>query len=156
MINNISWTSYGYAILVMALVYYSFVILIYFNQEIKELISGKVILNRGSKQVSQTYIVSSADAQSKTNSLLPENRQKGESIASNAMQDEISAYFIQSSGKAGDKNKIISDLIQIRRKYPQAESNDRQDALKKLILWICENNCAVTLCEDDLERVWEG
>lgn len=150
MINNISWTSYWYAILAMALIYYSIVILIYFNQEIKGLIWS------GSRQHSHPNIVSSPDAPSKTNSLLPENKLEDDSIASNTMQDEICAYFIQSSGKAGNKNTIISDLIHIRRKYPQVETNDRQEGLKKFVLWACENNCAVTLSEDDIERVWKG
>lgn len=156
MINNISWTSYGYAILGMALIYYSLVILIYFKQEVRELISGKVVLNSGSGKLSQTNSVASPDALDKSMSLLPENSQASDSIALNALQEEFSAYLFQSSGKPGDRTKIISDLIQIRRKYPQVENKEHQDALRKLVFWECENNCAVTLSEDDLERVWEG
>jgi hypothetical protein len=142
----------------MAIAYYSLIVLIYFNQEIREIISGKAILNKGlfSRQLSEKNKNTSPNVQSVTDSLLPENREKCNSIALNALQDEINAYFLQSAIKAADKDKVISDLSQRLGKYPNTKNDKHKDILKKIILWSCENNCAVALSDEDLERVWKG
>lgn len=158
MINNISWTGYWYATLLITAGYYLLVIILYFNWEIRQIISRNGIpkkeLLQGNSN-NKTKISSSAVRGNTDPSTLEINEETTTESLNNFL-DEINAYFLQSGNKAGDKDKIISDLERIRRKYPPTKNYDHKDALKKHILLICENNCAVTLSEDDVERVWEG
>ena len=158
MMNNINWESYWYAILLITTIYYLIVFIIYFKQEIAQSISSKRTRNNTSS--SDRYYNNNPNIPSVSlKNAMPLTAESDEAIFAasvNSFLDEINAYFSASATKPCIKEIIINDICRICKKYPTIKRKGQEDALKKQILMASEFNCAVTLSEDDLERVWES
>ncbi|MBC7886654.1 MAG: hypothetical protein H7Z13_02110 [Ferruginibacter sp.] len=149
MLNNISWASYFYAVTIFLLIYYAFVLIVYYRNDLQNHLQ-KFTTRSNSSSLSHN---------------LPANRDAGEII--NDWQDQadqnnsIGQLFLslQSLIKNGanrnfPKEELLLSLQLKLQHYSALKDNSLKDNINNFIISECKNYCSIHLNGDEVSALW--
>jgi len=146
MVNNISWGSYWSVLTIMVIIYYAYVLLVYYRDDLRNRLAGKNgRLSAGSFQPTFSVKEMQGHHENGDDELLP---------VVQSFTDEMTAYLGQAAYAKAGKPEIIFALQQIAKKYEKIKNSSHQQAVNKLIQFECEDRCAVHLKEEEIKQVW--
>ena len=156
MLTNISWTDYIVAVAILLAVYYFFVGIRYFFDDLKALFSGKSNLRfmvgisydtvRESIQPSEkNYNGESPDFETTTDDDFAEVEHLIECLKS---------VIADASGKKLIPQKLKQYLSLVLQEYPNIKNSPFRTSINELIASECEKYGAVILSEDEVEYLW--
>ena len=146
MVNNISWGSYWSALTTMVIIYYAYVILVYYRDDLRNRLAGKNgRLSAGSFQPTLLKVDNQEHSVRGGDEVLP---------VLQSITDEMVAYLGQASYAKAGKTDIIFALQQIARKYEMIEISSHRQAVNKVVQFECKDRCAVHLSEEEIKQVW--
>jgi hypothetical protein len=149
-IKQISWAEYCTAMAVLCAVYYFVIIVLYFRREVFELISGK------RKLLATAPLPSSSPHHPAANSVRTAegNTSQEEKLfaLTNQLMQELQPVF----GNEYVKGELMTALQLILRKYPLLKGTAFQASVNNYIGMESENQCSVSLSEQELSGIWQG
>lgn len=157
MLTNISWTDYIIAVAILLTVYYFFVGIRYFFNDLKALLSGKSNLRF---MVGISYDTVSESIQSS---------EKNYSVESPALEtttdddfaevehliERLKSVIADSSGKKLIPQELKQYLHLVLQEYPNIKNSQFRTSINELVASECEKYGAVTLSEDEVEMLWK-
>jgi len=157
MLTNISWTDYIIAVAILLAAYYFFVLMRYFFDDIKNLVSGKSNLK---------FMVGISYDTVRESIQTSEKNYNGESPAFETTTDDDFAeveHLIERLksviADASDKKLIPQELKQylnlLLQEYPNIKNSPFRTSINELVASECEKYGAVTLSEDEVEKLWK-
>ncbi|MFT3678656.1 MAG: hypothetical protein QM791_00200 [Ferruginibacter sp.] len=155
MLQQISWPEYLAFIIISALIYYAYVLLVYYRHDFLQAGKSRQVVSSPALHF-QTAVSKSSNTGSKHDDYLPKPADAKQSQMEQSFTDEIKAYLEEASNNETSKDVILQSLIVIAGKYPQLNDSDYKDAIVQLIIEETEMNCAVTLSESEVRRIWSG
>lgn len=167
MINNISWTSYWYALFLLLVIYYAFVLWYYYRKYLFQLISNK--FGKRKFQVATTITSPSGildgakknghEFQPISHSTVTQSQEQPSceiSAMYQALSDEIRAYLQQASTADADNEELLISIQQILRKYPAIKNSAFQQSIDFLIVFELKNKCSTYLSIEEVSSLWES
>lgn len=155
MLKNISWSDYIIAVAILLAIYYLFVSVRYFSDEIKDLLSGK------RKPKLRTI---SPDGNGLPN-LDDEHRQQEMGGFEKTTDDEFTdvEHLIERLKTVvadASRRKLIPQefkqyLSMVLKEYPSVRYSPIRSSVNELIVSECQKYGAVTLKEDEVELLWK-
>ena len=146
MVNNISWGSYWSALTIMVIIYYAYIILVYYRDDLRNRLAGKNgRLSAGSFQATFSVKEMRDHHETGDDELLP---------VVQSLTDEMTAYFGQVAYVKAGKAEIIFALQQIAKKYEMIKNSSHRQAVNRLVQFECKDKCAVHLSEEEIKQVW--
>jgi len=151
MLRNVSWTNYITTIVIGMAIYYLFVAIRYYADEIKDILSGRKKLNfkpaLPESALPEMQPMQSEDAPFEE---IPENN-----------FDEVEQLIkqLKTAIADGSSRKLIPDefkmnLIMVLRQYPDVKYSPLRPSINELILSECEKSQAATMDIGDVELLW--
>lgn len=146
MLNNISWASYWYAIVISSVLYYGYVLLVYYRNVIVQRFQSTQTespkrSNRKTELTKQDHYINDDD------SLLP---------VVQSLSNEITAYLEEAASNGTIKAELIFSLQQIVGKYADLQSSPYTNSISKLIKFECRDKCAIYLDDEEVRQVWNS
>jgi hypothetical protein len=155
MLHQISWPEYLAFIIISALIYYAYVLFVYYRHDLLQVGKSKQTI---SSPVLNFEAVSSPQLNAGSNhaDYLPKPADASASQMVQSFTDEIKAYLEEAGNNETPKDVLLQCLIVIAGKYPPLTDSDYKDAVVELIISEAEMNCAVSLGESEVRRIWSG
>ena len=153
MFSNVSWSEYLTFISVSALIWYAFVLYTYYRQDLFQTLQGKKI-----PAINNLSFGDHTTSHHQSDAVL-ENYQPKEAESVHVIQavtDEIQAYLEEAGKNEVGKEELVTSLTRIVSKYPSLAGSDYKDSLDELLKNEAEINCAVSLSESEISRIWSG
>ncbi len=149
MINNISWGSYAYALSVVLLLYYAFVLVAYYGDDIRgQYLKFKKITASGKSLQNQ-----SAPEGDVINHSASEN--PGDQPISIAELLLILHGLIQTAAdRAFPREELLLALQLELKKYNAFKDSSYCDTINTFIISECKNNCSMHLTGYEVGRLW--
>jgi hypothetical protein len=149
MLNNISWASYLYAISIILLIYYAFVLIVYYRNDLQNRVAGfKRRFDQASAGVNAPTEKMEAD-------LIAQNTERD--LPGNTLH-ELS-LSIQSLIKIGasrnfPREELLLSLQLQLRKYTGEKNTNFKDNVSKFIIAACEDYCSIHLSVEEVSALW--
>lgn len=159
---NISWEGYWIGIALLLALYYSFVLLRYYNAEIRLLFSYpkqsflKKFWNKTEVKQDEQSNGPQLSALFEPPLAYPtlERQEANDSPAlMQALKDELQAYIEGLSGSEVDTEDLLTSIRAILFKYPRIQHQDNRFTLSEFILLLAQDHCSIHLSADDLGTV---
>ncbi|MFT3981197.1 MAG: hypothetical protein QM687_12050 [Ferruginibacter sp.] len=155
MLQQISWSEYLAFIVLSALIYYAYVLFVYYRHDF--LSTGKSKQTVPSPALNFHATASQpSNAGSNHADYLPKPADAAPSQMVQSFTDEIKAYLEEAGNNETPKDVILQCLNVIAGKYPPLIDSDYKDAFVQLIINEAGMNCAVSLSESEVRRIWGG
>ena len=148
MLNNISWASYAYAIGILLSIYYLFIILFFFRNEVQNLFvhQKNTVLLPGEKSI--------YSSQNNTS-------EAGEHFAENKADSDTQELLLSLQSlikKAGalkyPKEELLLSLQLKLQHYPALKASRLKNSINIFIKEECKNNCSIHLADDEVKVLW--
>lgn len=130
MFKQISWNSYLIMVLLLTIVYYLFIVLKYYRNDVIKLIYGKNLLSRNisNNEVDQPLLQS--------------------------FSSEIKAFIYEAGKDQLNIRDMMPSLQILIRKYPGIRDMTMRESIQNLIIHECKTNCSIHLGEHELSELW--
>ena len=146
MLNNISWASYVYAISIILVIYYIFVLLLFYRSEFKKYYSNLKVRK-----------LFTSDSKPSSESLASEVISKSDEVIS--LEDVLKSLLF-SIKKAASQHFIKEELLQSLKRqiqfYVGRASSLPKEKINQYIMETSETYCSIHLSEMDLVVLWEN
>ena len=148
MLNNISWASYAYAIGIILGIYYLFIILFFFRNELQNLFvyQKNTVVLTGEKSI---YSIQNNSSEA------------GEQFAEKKADSETQELLLSLQSlikKAGalkyPKEELLLSLQLKLQHYPALKARRLKDSINIFIKEECQNNCSIHLEDDEVKVLW--
>jgi hypothetical protein len=139
MLNNITWSEYIIAMLVLLFVFYLFVILRYYRAELKQFLSGK-----GKLHPETGYDPGIQEDYSEDSSF-----EKLELLV-NELRDAI----LKKAGTGADRHMLLTQLKKRLSTYQGMQKPAYRIAINNYIIQHAKEICGVVFSEEELEAEW--
>ena len=133
MFNNISWGGYWSVLSILVVIYYLYVFLVYYRNDIRNFQTIK-----------------------KVGHFQHETGDEGILHMVQSLIDEVTAYLYQAAQGAAIKQEIIFAMQQIIKKYPGIKFTPHENNINNLIQSECKDKCAIVLSAEEIKQVWIG
>ncbi len=143
MINKISWASYYFAITLSVILYYLVVLIIYYKDDIKQLLYTR-------NSISPAY------------KLKPIIENNFEGIDHNLLSiiqslfDETTAFFNEASHANLSKEDILNSLKSLLSKYPGVRNSPYTQSIDSMIFQYSKDICSIHLSAGEVDMLWKG
>ncbi|MEP7374575.1 MAG: hypothetical protein ABI675_14370 [Chitinophagaceae bacterium] len=144
MLNNISWASYWYALFVLSFLYYTFILFVYYRNELVQRIQSTRPVQRRKEKNQNINAAEETNYADSNDSLKP---------AAQSLINEIVAY-LQTTGGHADKQGVIISLRHIIKKYINLSDGRYRDLINEMIQSACKDKCAIHLKDEDVKQMW--
>jgi hypothetical protein len=150
MLNNISWASYVFAISITVIIYYIFVLILYYRQDLQNIIFRKADY-RGKSTRSNSY--SSNEYQGiDSNELTTANADQ------NNLMPEL-LLILQNLIKTGanrnfPKEEILLSLQLKLQQFPALKESVHKEQINQFILTAFESICSIHLSGEEISALW--
>lgn len=153
MFNNVSWSEYLTFISVAALIWYAFVFYTYYRHDLFQTLQREKLAT-----VSELNFSGHTPDYHQPNAILEIYQPKeAESVhIVQSVTDEIQAYLEEAGKNEVGKEELVTSLTRIVSKYSSLAGSDYKDSLDDLLKNEAEINCAVSLSESEISRIWSG
>lgn len=157
MFTNISWSDYIIAVAILITVYYLYVVVHFYPNEIKELLSGKQTLKfRASKPLDIKEDYTDPVAKSYQNEATPFEVTADEEFAEvEHLIERLKNVVAEASQKKLIPQEFKQYLYLILKEYPSLQKSALRPSVNELIVSECEKYGAVTLSEDEVDMLWK-
>ncbi len=164
MINNISWASYSYAIVILLVFYYLVVLVFFYKKDIGVIytVSQKFLFPGLSEQIPEGWeVFSENDYDLKKESLDQRIDSEFQVVGDDlfrliqSLQDEMEAYFSDASKLRTNKSEIIFSIQQLLSKYPHPGIPTYRISLNKFIENSLTKYCSIRLTEEEMKQLWK-
>jgi hypothetical protein len=153
MFSNISWSEYLTFISVSALIWYAFVLYTYYRHDLFQTLQGKKIAALNNLSFGD-HTTSHHQSDAVLEIYQPKEAESVHVVQ--AITDEIQAYLEEAGKNEVGKEDLVTSLTRIVSKYPSLVGSDYKDSLDDLLKNEAELNCAVSLSESEISRIWSG
>jgi len=153
MFSNVSWSEYLTFISVSTLIWYAYVLYIYYRHDLFQTLKGKKIA--GAKDLNFHGHASDYHQPDAVFEIYQPKEGEGVHIVQ-AVTDEIQAYLEEAGKNEVGKEELVTSLERIVSKYSSLAVSDYKDSLDDLLKNEAEINCAVSLSESEISRIWSG
>lgn len=148
MIKQVSWTEYFTVVAVLCAAYYVVIVLLYYRKEVIDFFSGRRMLP-GTATAPPTSSPDPAGNYKARTEATPE--EKLFSLTNQLMQ-ELNPVF----GNEYVKGELMTALQVILLKYSMLRGTAFQVSVNNYIQMESENQCSVSLSEQELRALWNG
>lgn len=148
MIKQVSWTEYFTVVAVLCAAYYVVIVLLYYRKEVIDFFSGRRMLP-GTAAAPSTSSPDPAGNYNTRTETTPEEKLFG---LTNQLMQELNPVF----GNEYVKGELMTALKVILRKYSMLKGTAFQVSVNNYIQMESENQCSVTLSEQELRALWNG
>jgi hypothetical protein len=170
MLQGVSWQEYFFCIAILAVVYYSFVVVL-LGIKAGGFIQNNLLKARNSIGVNPTrsYPRSNTITQPRSQSRVQNQQETWTSqvptvddTVSHAdcrlaqdLIDEVNAYFGANQTDV-EKADLLVSLSVILKKYNPLKRTVLSDGIISLIVMKCQHNCSIRLREDEIREIWNA
>lgn len=157
MLTNISWTDYIVSVIIILTIYYLFIVIKYYSNELKELLSGKrklklkVAPHINTKDKNFFYNeenISQIDASFK------EIREEGFEDVKQLIE-RVKIAVANACQKEMNLEELKSSLHRIIKEYPFLRTSSLRSSINELVLSESQKYGLVTLKADELDWLWK-
>lgn len=150
MLKTISWENYWIFILMISVGYYIVICSIYYQVEIKDILSGRFNMFPKTKSKKQSFFKNKNQSGlenegSHEHDLLP---------VINQFVEEIKYSLNQAAENNLIKQELLYSLQQLAKKYTNIKATSFQSFITHYILVECSNYSSIHLSEEDLDMLW--
>jgi len=150
MIKQISWAEYCTAMAVLCSAYYIVIIVLYFRREVLDLFSGN------KKLVAPAPLPSSSPRHPAANLVRTAEGNTSQEEKLFALTNQLMQVLQPVFGNDYVKGELMTALQLILRKYPLLKGTAFQVSVNNYIGMESENQCSVSLSEQELSGIWQG
>jgi hypothetical protein len=156
MFTNISWTDYFITVTILLAIYYLFVGIRYYSQDIKDLLSGKrkLNLNTALPYNSKGEYPSTIGGNIHSEASFEETTDE-EFIKVEHLIERLKALIADASRRKMIPQEFKQYLSLVLKEYPSVKNSSLRASVNELIVSECEKYGAVTLTEDEVDLVWK-
>jgi len=140
MFNTISWQSYLTTLALVIAIYYAFLLIFYYRNDLEVLVR--------SKNESQPFQANGEEFQRPS-------VDSDEGIVY-ACMDEVNAFFEEAKKRKWHKNELTYAIQSIVKKYPAIRTSGYKKSVSTVLQNQCEHICNIHISAEELEHVWLG
>ena len=158
MLTNISWTDYIIAVAILLTIYYFFVGMRYFSADLKDLVTGKRELKfRAVIPVDTDEIESIQTSEKNYNGESPafETTTDDDFAEVEHLIERLKSVIADASGKKLIPQELKQYIHLVLQEYPNIKNSPFRTSINELVASECEKYGAVTLSEDEVEKLWK-
>lgn len=164
MINNIGWASYCYAVIILLVLYYLFVLFIFYK---KDIVSIFLRSRKSFSLSSSTQSHEGWDAfpqndhdltkQSVDQGVNSELQFEGDDLFRliQSLRDELEAYISEASASRTEKGKMIMSIKQLLSKYPHPGMLSYRISINSFIEMKLTKYCSIRLTDEEMKQLWK-
>ena len=146
MLNNISWASYTYAISIILLIYYVFVIAIFYRKDLQG------ILARHRERGAPLHATpANVDADGYSQDVPTEAKVSNET---HELLLSLQSLIKKAAARKFPKEELLHSLKLKLQTYPSIEDIRLKGNVNNFIKLECENNCSIHLTEEEVKVLW--
>jgi hypothetical protein len=156
MLKNISWTDYIIAVSIALIIYYIFVAVRYFSDELKELLSGKrklTVLPYGVPSENSDEVESELDHQVEASGFA--NTTDDEFTEIEHLIERLKSVIEDASHRKLIPQEFKQYLSMVLKEYPSVRYSPLRSSVNELIISECEKYGAIALSESDVDLLWK-
>lgn len=148
MLNNISWASYLCAISVFLVIYYAFVLVIYYRNDVQNHIA----------KITRRLDTTSAGGQlsiEKKVDFIEHNPERD--LADNSLRElslNIQSVIKTSTSRNFPKEELLLSLQLQLRKYTGVKNSNLKNNVSNFIITACEQYCSIHLSVEEVSALW--
>jgi hypothetical protein len=161
MCSTISWSAFLQTIIILSVIYYSWLLLTFYRNDLIKWFSNFSKVK--SKPVLQTATIPEAQRPMSYNEMTvataESSLQEKENILRSSVHDlmeDLKIIFIEA---AGDKTKKPELMLKIQKKlkeYPQIKGTAFETEITRLIEFESNEQCEIILSDEELNMLWNG
>ena len=148
MLSQISWADYLQMIACALTVYYTFIVTIYYRNDLIDLVKGKQKISIRAFSSSEKNTDAPTDLP-----LNPEPENQNSKLVQ-SLTDEIQALISATGKSMPEKSEVLLALHHLLSKYPTVKSSSDKAFIEHFIIAEYATNCSVHLSEVELQSVW--
>lgn len=152
MFTGISWTDYMVVVAITLTLYYCYVAIRYYSEELKDIISGKSKLNfrmlLPQKKRSEEFGVLPSESGSFNQTRDDEFIEVEELIA------KLKEVIVLASKKSYVIQEFKQFLRLVLREHPHIKESPFRSSINELVVSECEKHGTVALSEEEVDRLW--
>lgn len=164
MINNIGWASYCYAVIILLVLYYLFVLFIFYK---KDMVAIVVRSRKSFSLSSSTQSPEGWDAfpqndhdlnkQSVDHEVNSELQFAGDDLFRliQSLRDELEAYISEASALRTGKMEMIFSIKQLLSKYPHPGMLSYRVSINSFIEMKLTKYCSIRLTDEEMKQLWK-
>lgn len=153
MFTEISWNGYITIVIVLLAVYYLFIGLRYYRDDLLQLLSGRKFPQTDKPL---TVLPSTKLDQTPHQANLKQAFEKQDFFqVAQSLGDEIMAYLNEAGRDKLNKEDVMQSLRSLIAKYPPIKNSPFREVIQNLIVTECETNCSIHLSEQELSTLWQ-
>ena len=157
MFTNISWTDYFITVTILLAIYYLFVGIRYYSEDIKDLLSGKrkLNLNTALPYNSIGEYPSTIEGNSHPSEASFEEKTDEEFIEVEHLIERLKALIADASRRKMIPQEFKQYLSLVLKEYPSVKNSSLRASVNELIVSECEKCETVTLKEEEVDLLWK-
>ncbi len=133
MLSNVSWGQYLVVVGILLVIYYFFIGIRYYKEDIKSLISGKLL------------------KKDKADNNTDPSFDELETVV-----NDLRYAVLERAGKQANQTELLEQLKQRLAKYAGLQKPAYRVAINNYIITNAKDMCEVMFSEDELNRAWES
>jgi hypothetical protein len=156
MLKNISWTDYIIAVAIALIIYYIFVAVRYFSDELKGLLSEKrklTVLSNGVPGKNNNEVVSEPGHQMESTGFADTTDDEFTEIEH--LIERLKTVIEDASRRKLIPQEFKQYLGMVLKEYPSVRYSPLRSSVNELIISECEKYGAITLSESDADLLWK-
>jgi hypothetical protein len=159
MLKNISWSSYLLISAAITVIYYFFMVMIFYRNEITKIFfSGSSHSVYTPSKTQRNNLIINADKDSELEYKSEQNEKEDEIQSSKVHQliNELNKIFKKSSEKKYLKEELILAIQLTLKNYLTLKETPFLGAINSLIELESQSQCSIYLNEDEMELLWKA
>jgi|GEM_PF-3312421 len=148
MLSSFTWGDYFETLLYVLPLYYGYVLIVYYREELKSLMGGRTF--------SMLSLHKGPSTESATDTEKPVFHQEGSHTALiHHIRDELTAFLSAAGQNRFAKEDILLSLQHLLQKYPLVNGSPYQHPVEEWIIVHCQRECDIKLSRPELEILWQ-
>ncbi|SDF15573.1 hypothetical protein SAMN05216464_113144 [Mucilaginibacter pineti] len=158
MLKQITWTSYIEIVLLLLIVYYSYIVFKYYREDLRRILrigqletgnqeTPQVLRYEGRDPRDENFIISTSDQN-------PDNRPDGSPEEADELIRQLKQVILSASGKPFSPAVMIPQVKQLFRKSAALRQSPHRPAINELVVSECERLGTALLTEDEVDQWW--
>lgn len=159
LLNHLSWTSYLEAVCLLLVIYYLFIGLRYYADDLRRLV------NQSAKNVNSTAAIPDAlhyggpeevsyPGTQELRKSNPDNRPDDSLSETDSLIGQVKQVILAASGKPFSPAILLPQIKKLLRANPGLRHSPHRPAINELIVAECERTGTALLTEDEVDQWW--
>jgi hypothetical protein len=157
MLNHISWQAYWTCIAILVSLYYFFVIVKYWYQDMVKLVNRGFVFGRATPGNAVRPQISKDDSDTAPWEIEQDFQRPPESTLEHEVyvcMDEVNALLQEMKKQKCVKEELLFKLFEILRKYPLLRQSEFKESMSNVIMAECYSVCSVQVSPEEVGRLW--